>query len=114
MTAIHAQIARLGGILAAASSLVPGQSNPAYIQFNPSATKGALYRPDSGAAPGAGILIVHRTANFLSHLGARELSRRGFLVLAMNPRSDNNEGAVRFEQNALDVKSGVEPGPGGR
>jgi pimeloyl-ACP methyl ester carboxylesterase len=99
---------RVAAILALAASAALGQSNPAYIQFNPSATKGALYRPDSGPQPRVGILLVHRTANFLSHLGARELSKRGFLVLAVNPRSDNNEAAVRFEQNALDVKSGVE------
>lgn len=91
-----------------ASSLAVAQSNPAYIQFTPSATKGALYKPDSGPAPHVAILIVHRTANFLSHLGTRELAKRGFLVLAINPRSDNNEAAVRFEQNALDIKSGVE------
>ena len=30
------------------------------------------------------------------------------MVLAMNPRSDNNESAVNFEQNALDIKSGIE------
>ena len=30
------------------------------------------------------------------------------MVLAMNPRSDNNESAVSFEDNALDVKSGIE------
>ena len=30
------------------------------------------------------------------------------MVLAMNPRSDNNEAAVNFEANALDIKSGVE------
>jgi hypothetical protein len=30
------------------------------------------------------------------------------MVLAMNPRSDNNEAAVRWEENALDVKSGIE------
>ena len=30
------------------------------------------------------------------------------MVLAVNPRSDNNEAAVNFEANALDIKSGVE------
>jgi enterochelin esterase-like enzyme len=88
-----------------AMSRVP---SPTYVQFTPSAVKGALYRPESGAAPHVGILIMHRTSNFLSHLGATELSKRGFLVLAMNPRFDNNEAAVRWEDIALDVKSGVE------
>ncbi len=30
------------------------------------------------------------------------------MVLGMNPRSDNNEAAVSFEANALDIKSGIE------
>jgi pimeloyl-ACP methyl ester carboxylesterase len=84
------------------------QSNPLYIQFRPGAVKGVLYRPDSGPAPHVAILLVHRTSNFLSHSATTELSKRGFLVLAMNPRSDNNEAAVSFEENALDVRSGVE------
>ncbi|HWP85796.1 MAG TPA: hypothetical protein VNN17_11435 [Terriglobia bacterium] len=84
------------------------QSNPLYIQFNPGSVKGALYKPDSGPAPRVAVLLTHRTSNFLSHLATRELSKRGFLVLAMNPRSDNNESAVDFERNALDLKSGVE------
>lgn len=85
-----------------------GQSNPRYIQFRPSPVKGALYAPDAGPAPRVAVLLVHRTSNFLSHLATTELSSRGFLVLAMNPRSDNNESIVDFEANALDIKSGIE------
>ncbi len=95
-------------LLLLAGAIAFAQSNPAYIQFTPSTVKGALYKPDSGPAPHVAILLIHRTSNFLSHIGARELSRRGFLVLAMNPRSDNNEAAVRWEDNALDVRSGIE------
>ncbi len=83
------------------------QTNPRYIQFSPGAVKGALYTPDSGPAPHIGILATHRTSNYMGYLGCRELSARGFLVLCMNPRSDNNEALVRWEDNALDVKSGV-------
>jgi pimeloyl-ACP methyl ester carboxylesterase len=85
-----------------------GQSNPLYIQFSPSVVKGALYRPDSGPAPRVGLLVAHRTANFMGTLACTELARRGFLVLCMNPRSDNNEAEVRWEENALDIRSGVE------
>jgi pimeloyl-ACP methyl ester carboxylesterase len=95
-------------LLLLAGAIAFAQSNPSYIQFTPGAVKGALYKPDSGPAPHVAILLIHRTANFLSHTGAKELSRRGFLVLAMNPRSDNNEAAVKWEDNALDVRSGVE------
>jgi len=93
---------------AAAQPAALAQSQPLYIQFSPPAVKGALYKPDGGAAPHVAVLLIHRTSNFLSHIATSELARRGFLVLAMNPRSDNNEAAVRFEENALDIKSGVE------
>ena len=84
------------------------QDHPAFIQFSPSTTKGALYRPTSGPAPSVAVILTHRTANFLSHIATRELSRRGFLVLAMNPRFENNEAAVNWDEIALDIKSGVE------
>src|SRR5438046_8890719 len=84
------------------------QSNPLYIQFAPGAVKGALYKPDSGPAPHVAVLLIHRTSNFMVHLGTTELAKRGFLVLGMNPRSDNNEAAVHFEDNALDIKAGIE------
>ena len=54
-----------------AGAIAFAQSNPAYIQFTPSAVKGALYKPDAGPAPHVAILLMHRTANFLSHIGAR-------------------------------------------
>ena len=91
-------------------SAAPGwsQSRPVYVPFTPGAVKGVLYTPDSGPPPHVAVLLIHRTSNFLSHLATTELAARGFMVLAMNPRSDNNEAAVRFEDNALDVKSGIE------
>lgn len=98
----------LMGAVLAISCPAFAQSNPTYIQFSPSPVKGALYRPDSGPAPRVAILIIHRTSNVLGSPAARELAGRGFAVLAVNPRSDNNEAAVRFEENALDIKSGVE------
>jgi pimeloyl-ACP methyl ester carboxylesterase len=94
--------------LVATDSAVSAQTNPLYIQFTPGAVKGALYKPDAGQAPHVAVLLIHRTSNFLSHIATTELARRGFLVLAMNPRSDNNEAAVHFEENALDIKSGLE------
>jgi len=91
-----------------AATGVFAQSNPLFVQFNPSTTKGALYRPDSGPAPRVGVVLTHRTANFMSHIATRELSKRGFLVLAMNPRFENNESEVNWDEIALDIKSGVE------
>jgi pimeloyl-ACP methyl ester carboxylesterase len=87
---------------------VAAQSNPRYIQFSPSPTKGALYVPDAGPAPRTAFLVVHRTSNFMNLIANRELARRGFMVLGMNPRSHNNEAAVNFEEIALDIRQGVE------
>ncbi len=99
--------------LLAAAALTMGaplfaQSHPEYIQFSPGAVKAVLYKPDSDPATHIAILIIHRTANVLASPATRELARWGFMVLAVNPRSDNNEAAVDFEANALDIKSGVE------
>src|SRR5439155_16571780 len=96
------------GFFLSTSVLSIAQSNPRYIQFSPGSVKGALYKPDSGPAPHVAILAIHRTANFMSHPATTELSKRGFLVLGMNPRSENNETIVDFESNALDIKSGIE------
>jgi hypothetical protein len=83
------------------------QSNPQFIAFQ-GISKGALYRPDSGQAPHVGVLAMHRTANFLNHRACTELSRRGFLLLCMNTRYENNEAQVDFEKLPLDVKAGVD------
>jgi pimeloyl-ACP methyl ester carboxylesterase len=101
-------LAALVAVILGAATPAVAQSNPLYISFTPGAVKGALYKPDSGPAPHVAVLLIHRTSNFLAHIATTELARRGFMVLAMNPRSDNNEAAVNFEDNALDVKSGIE------
>ncbi len=82
------------------------QSKPEFIAF-PGISKAALYRPDSGPAPHVGILVMHRTANYLAHRACTELSRRGFMMLCMNTRFENNEALVDFEKLPLDVKAGV-------
>ncbi|HTH98837.1 MAG TPA: hypothetical protein VL574_15585 [Stellaceae bacterium] len=82
------------------------QSNPTYIKLG--LAKGVLYKPDGGPAPHVGVLVIHRTTNFLSHPACTELSKRGFMVLCMNSRYDNNETLLRFETVALDVKAGIE------
>ncbi|WP_454857524.1 alpha/beta hydrolase family protein [Rhizobium binxianense] len=99
-------LAMLAGL--AMGGVAHAQSHPEYIQFSPSATKGALYKPDSGKVSPVAFLAIHRTSNFLSLIATKELSRRGFIVLGMNPRSDNNEAAVDFEDIALDIRQGVE------
>jgi pimeloyl-ACP methyl ester carboxylesterase len=95
-------------LLTATAATVGAQSRPIYVQFDPYTVKGALYRPDSGGQPEVAVLLIHRVNNYLGHLAASELARRGFLVLAMNSRFDNNEASVLWELIALDVKTGVE------
>src|SRR5215467_1768907 len=93
--------------LCLAPGLATAQGHPEFIDFQ-GRTKGALYKPDSGPAPHVGILVMHRTSNYLAHQACTQLSRRGFLMLCMNTRFENNEPAVDFEQLPLDVKTGVE------
>jgi hypothetical protein len=71
----------VGLALALQVTSAPAQSNPRYVQFRPSATKGALYTPDSGPAPTLAFLAIHRTSNFMNTISTRELARRGFMVL---------------------------------
>lgn len=106
MKEITRAVAGLAFLLVASDALA--QSNPRYVQFSPSPTKGALYTPDSGPAPTIAFLAIHRTSNFMSTIATRELGRRGFMVLGMNPRSDNNEASVNFENVALDIRQGIE------
>src|SRR6266567_828883 len=83
------------------------QSKPELIPMQ-GRTKAALYRPDAGPAPHVGILVMHRTSNYLAPRACTELSRRGFLMLCMNTRYETNEALVDFERLPLDVKAGVE------
>jgi pimeloyl-ACP methyl ester carboxylesterase len=83
------------------------QSNPIYVPL-PGGVKAALYKPDANPNPTVGFLIVHRTSNVMNHIGCTELSKRGFAVLCLNPRTENNEALVDWEKLPLDVKPGVE------
>src|SRR3954467_13820616 len=98
-------------VMALAQCCVPeyaaAQSRPEFINFQ-GRTKAVLYKPDAGPAPHVGILVMHRTSNYLTHRACTELSRRGFLMLCMNTRFENNEALVEFEKLPLDVKAGVE------
>jgi hypothetical protein len=95
-------LAAFFGLFASAAS---AQSNPTYMTFG--AAKGLLYKPDTGPAPHIAVLVMHRTADFLKHPACTELSKRGFMVLCMNSRYENNEVGVSFEKLPLDIKAGV-------
>ena len=101
-----ARMAALATAAIALSSDSVAQSHPEYIRLGQ--LSAALYKPDSGPAPHVAFLIAHRTANYLNHIGCRELSARGFLTLCFNTRFQNNEAAVRWEETPLDVKAAVD------
>jgi len=82
------------------------QSHPEYVRLG--RVSAVLYKPDSGPAPHVAFLIAHRTADYLNHIGCRELSARGFLALCFNTRFQNNEASVRWEELPLDVKTAVD------
>jgi len=90
----------------AISSACFAQSHPEYIRLGQ--LSAALYKPDSGPAPHVAFVLAHRTANYLNHIGCRELSARGFLTLCFNTRFQNNEASVRWEEIPLDVKAAVD------
>ncbi len=90
----------------ACTGVAHAQSNPLYVPLGPA--KAVLYKPDAGPAPHVGIVVMHRVANYLSHVACTEFSKRGYAVLCMNSRFDNNEVRVVWETIALDVKAGVE------
>jgi hypothetical protein len=50
---------------------------------------------------------MHRNSNYLNLAACSQMRDRGFVVLCMNGRFDNNEAQVIFEQMALDVAAGV-------
>ena len=71
------------------------QNFPTYHQLGPA--KATLWRPASGTS-NIGIVIMHRTSNFLNLAACREMSNRGFVVLCINTRFDNNESQVSLSK----------------
>lgn len=93
------------------SQVLAAQPAPQFIQFSPSATMGALYMPDPEKFPKPHVatLAMHRDSNYMSHISTEEMPKRGIVALGMNPRCQNNEAlCTPWENNALDVKQGVE------
>jgi hypothetical protein len=101
--------------IATAEAQSAGFPPPRYVHFNGHA-QGALYMPDPAVHPNptTAVLAIHRTENRMHNDGIsplidRELPKRGFVVLGMNPHSANNEAAVRWEERMpKDIKAGVE------
>jgi pimeloyl-ACP methyl ester carboxylesterase len=95
----------LAGLILTAN-LASAQSDPRYLRLA-SKVKGALYMPDSGEKPRIGILIMHEDSNFMNHIGCTEFSKRGYAVLCVNGRSDNNEALDYWDDLPLDAALGM-------
>src|SRR2546422_786251 len=93
--------------LAFGLSMAMAQSNPTFVPLS-GGTKALLYRPDNNPSPRVGVLTVHRTGDKFRAPEWTELSKRGFAVLCLNTRFENNEALVEFEKIPLDVQQGVE------
>jgi hypothetical protein len=93
-----------GLIIALVASQSFAQNFPTYHQLGPA--KATLWRPTSGT-PSIAIIMMHRTGNFLNLPACSQMRDRGFVVLCMNTRFDNNEAEVIFEEMALDVRAGI-------
>src|SRR5438128_5627462 len=101
------KFATLALVLSFGVSSAMAQRNPVYASF-PGGAKALLYLPDNNPSPNVAVLTVHRTGDKFTALECTELSRRGFAVLCLNTRFQNNEALVDFEKIPLDVKQGVE------
>src|SRR5467141_667570 len=99
-SATHLLVALLFSMAAVPAS---AQSHPEYIPLG-GGVKAVLYRPDSNPSPHLGVIIIHRTANYLQQQGFTQLAQRGFMVLCMNSRFDNNQARVDWGFIALGVQ----------
>lgn len=78
-----------------------------YVNIS-SGTPGALYEPSSNMNSMLGIFIMHNFSDSLNHVAARELSKRGYTVLAANSVYANNPGSDQdWDRVVLQVRDGV-------
>lgn len=89
-----------------AAASASAQSNPRFIRLA-AKVKGVLYLPDQGPAPHVGIMLMHEDSNFLVHLACTEFAKRGYAVLCVAGRSDNNEALDTWNELPLDAALGM-------
>jgi hypothetical protein len=82
------------------------QSPPSYLQLSPT-VKAVLYTPDASVKARVAVVNMHEDGNRLSDIACTELVKRGFYVLCMNGRSDNNEALDFWNDLPLDVATGI-------
>jgi hypothetical protein len=82
------------------------QNQPSYMQLSPT-VKAVLYSPSPSSTARVAVVNMHEDGNRLSDIACTELAKRGFYVLCMNGRSDNNEALDFWNDLPMDVAVGV-------
>jgi len=82
------------------------QSPPLYLQLSPT-VKAVLYAPDASVKTRVAVVNMHEDGNRLNDIACTELVQRGFYVLCINGRSDNNEALDYWNDLPLDVATGI-------
>jgi hypothetical protein len=82
------------------------QNQRSYIQLSPT-VKAVLYSPPASSVARVAVVNMHEDGNRLSDIACTELVKRGFYVLCMNGRSDNNEALDFWNDLPTDVAVGV-------
>jgi pimeloyl-ACP methyl ester carboxylesterase len=90
--------------VAANASGAVAQEKSSYFSLGPAR---AVYATPAEPTKVA-FLVIHRTADFTTHVACQELPKRGIAALCMSTRFTNNEFMVDWDRIALDVKAGVE------
>lgn len=93
-------------LIALMATSAGAQSDPRFVRLSGKA-KGVLYMPDSGPAPHVGILLMHEDSNFIVHIACTEFAKRGYAVMCVNGRSDNNEALDYWNDLPLDAALGM-------
>lgn len=90
--------------VAACATGAMAQEKNTYFPLGPAR---AVYATPATPAKVA-FLVIHRTADYTTHVACQELPKRGIAALCMSTRFTNNEFMVDWDRIALDVKAGVE------
>jgi pimeloyl-ACP methyl ester carboxylesterase len=94
------------GVGPSGESVAQVKTEQRYVALKGDTVKGVLHIP-GGARPRIGILVMHEDANFLNHVPCTEMSKRGFAVMCVNGRADNNEALDRWNDLPLDAALGM-------
>ena len=93
-------------VLCAFSARRCGSESTVLYGLSPT-VKAVLYSPSPSSTARVAVVNMHEDGNRLSDIACTELAKRGFYVLCMNGRSDNNEALDFWNDLPMDVAVGV-------